>query len=99
MEPAIGQSVEERGELAGGARRLDALAGGVLGQPRLAHAVRVHGGVGGPQVEPPRVDFREVGQQRGRHASNNVAKSELIPDTVIPRTRLRARYGQGWLPG
>jgi len=39
----------------------------------------------------------DVTQQRGDHASYNVAKLSLIPETVIPRARLRARYGQGWL--
>src|SRR5437016_4284328 len=34
----------------------------------------------------------------GHHAPNNVAKSSLIPDSVISRTRLRPRYGQGWQP-
>jgi retron-type reverse transcriptase len=28
----------------------------------------------------------------------NVAKSSLIPDSVISRTRLRPKYGQGWQP-
>src|SRR5271157_4587906 len=32
------------------------------------------------------------------HAPNNVAKLSLIPDSVISRTRLRPKYGQGWLP-
>ena len=32
------------------------------------------------------------------HAPNNVAKSSLIPDSVISRTRLRPKYGQGWQP-
>jgi hypothetical protein len=33
-----------------------------------------------------------------RHAPNNVAKPSLIPDSVISRTRLRPKYGQGWQP-
>ena len=32
------------------------------------------------------------------HAPNNVAKSSLIPDSVISRTRLRPTYGHGWQP-
>jgi site-specific DNA recombinase len=32
------------------------------------------------------------------HAPNNVAKRSLIPDSVISRTRLRPKYGQGWQP-
>ena len=35
---------------------------------------------------------------RHHHAPNNVAKSSLIPDSVISRTRLRPKYGQGWQP-
>ena len=34
----------------------------------------------------------------GAHAPNNVAKSSLIPDSVISRTRLRPTYGHGWQP-
>ena len=36
--------------------------------------------------------------RRLHHAPNNVAKSSLIPDSVISRTRLRPKYGQGWQP-
>ena len=32
------------------------------------------------------------------HAPNNIAKPSLIPDSVISRTRLRPKYGQGWQP-
>ena len=32
------------------------------------------------------------------HAPNNVAKPSLIPDSIISRTRLRPKYGQGWQP-
>ena len=35
---------------------------------------------------------------RGHHAPNNVAKSSLIPDSVISRSRLRPKYGHGWQP-
>jgi hypothetical protein len=41
----------------------------------------------------------DVTQQRADHAPNNVAKPSLIPDSVISRTRLRPKYGQGWQPG
>ena len=40
----------------------------------------------------------DVAQERAEHAPNNVAKSSLIPDSVISRTRLRPKYGQGWQP-
>jgi hypothetical protein len=30
------------------------------------------------------------------HASNNLANGQLIFDKIIPRTRLRPGYGQGW---
>ena len=46
-------------------------------------------------VEPVEVDVREQG---AGHAPNDVAKSSLIPDSVISRTRLRPTYGQGWQP-
>ena len=36
--------------------------------------------------------------ERSRHAPNNIAKPSLIPDSVISRTRLRPKYGQGWQP-
>ena len=36
--------------------------------------------------------------RRGDHAPNNVAKTSLIPDSVISRARLRPKYGQGWQP-
>jgi hypothetical protein len=48
-----------------------------------------------PPIEPVEVD---VGKDRAEHAPNNVAKSSLIPDSVISRTRLRPEYGQGWQP-
>src|SRR3954470_14465364 len=35
---------------------------------------------------------------RGDHAPNNVAKTSLIPDSVISRTWVRPKYGQGWRP-
>ena len=34
----------------------------------------------------------------GGHAPNNVAKSSLIPDSIITRAQLRPKYGQGWQP-
>src|SRR5271166_4275807 len=40
----------------------------------------------------------DVREDRADHAPNNVAKSSLIPDSVISRTRLRPKYGQGWQP-
>src|SRR5258705_6344083 len=36
-----------------------------------------------------------IRQRGGSSAPNNVAKSSLIPDSVISRTRLRPKYGQG----
>jgi hypothetical protein len=33
-----------------------------------------------------------------QHAPNNVAKSSLIPDSVISGSRLRPKYGHGWQP-
>jgi hypothetical protein len=39
-----------------------------------------------------------VGQERADHAPNNVAKTSLIPDSVVSRARLRPKYGQGWQP-
>jgi hypothetical protein len=39
-----------------------------------------------------------VYQELRKSAPNNVAKSSLIPDSVISRTRLRPKYGQGWQP-
>ena len=41
---------------------------------------------------------RRYAPRRSDHAPNNVAKSSLIPDSVISRTRLRPKYGQGWQP-
>jgi hypothetical protein len=35
----------------------------------------------------------------GDHASNNLANRQLILDNIIPRTRLRPGYGQGWQAG
>ena len=40
----------------------------------------------------------DIGQERADHAPNNVVKPSLIPDSVISRTRLRPKYGQGWQP-
>src|SRR5271157_1203837 len=40
----------------------------------------------------------DIGQERGDHAPNNVAKSSLIPDSIITRAQLRPKYGQGWQP-
>jgi len=34
--------------------------------------------------------------ERPAHASNNLANRQLILDNIIPRTRLRPGYGQGW---
>jgi hypothetical protein len=39
-----------------------------------------------------------VRQDGGNHAPNNVAKSSLIPDSIITRAQLRPKYGQGWQP-
>ncbi len=51
----------------------------------------------GPEVEHiVEINVREQGRD---HASYNVAKLSLIPETSIPRARLRPRYGQGWLGG
>ena len=41
---------------------------------------------------------RQITAWRSAHAPNNVAKTSLIPDSVISRTRLRPKYGQGWQP-
>src|SRR4051794_23845211 len=41
---------------------------------------------------------RKMPTYRNPHAPNNVAKSSLIPDSIISRTRLRPKYGQGWQP-
>jgi hypothetical protein len=35
---------------------------------------------------------------RREHATNNVAKPSVIPDTLISRAQLRPKYGQGWQP-
>ena len=43
-------------------------------------------------------EVRVVSWQEGHHAPNNVAKSSLIPDSVISRSRLRPKYGHGWQP-
>src|SRR5215472_5289752 len=66
-----------------------------------------------PEDPPPdpamaqggRVRGRPVDEDRGRdaarcggHSPNNVAKTSLIPDSVISRTRLRPTYGHGWQP-
>jgi hypothetical protein len=48
-----------------------------------------------PLLEPVQV---QVCQQGRYHAPNNVAKSSLIPDSIIARTQLRPKYGQGWQP-
>jgi hypothetical protein len=48
-----------------------------------------------PFLEPVQVEIR---QQRGNNAPNNVAKSSLIPDSIITRAQLRPKYGQGWQP-
>jgi len=38
----------------------------------------------------------EVGQHRGGHASNNLAKLPFLFETTVPRARLRPKYGQGF---
>ncbi len=48
-----------------GAGGLDALAGGVLGEAQLAHAVGEHGGVPGRGVQPALVHLGQVGKERG----------------------------------
>jgi hypothetical protein len=48
-----------------------------------------------PLLEPVQV---EVCQQGRYHAPNNVAKKSLIPDSLISKTVLRPKYGQGWQP-
>ena len=63
----------------------------------------------GQGLELPRIMAGDVGRylsglsggaakKKGSHAPNNVAKSSLIPDFVISRSRLRATYGHGWKP-
>jgi hypothetical protein len=42
---------------------------------------------------------RDVRQQWRQRPHNNVAKRGLTVDRVIPRDRLKARYGQGWRSG
>jgi hypothetical protein len=49
-----------------------------------------------PQVE--HVVQEHVRQKWRDLASNNLAKNWLSLDNIIPRTRLRPRYGQGWSP-
>jgi hypothetical protein len=65
VEPALGQRLEEDREVARGARRLDALVGGVLGEAELEDAVGVQGGEAGRQVEPPSVDLGQDRDQLG----------------------------------
>jgi hypothetical protein len=43
-------------------------------------------------IQRIQVDVRQEGRN---HASNNVAKSWPAFQTVIPRSRLKPRYGQG----
>ena len=38
----------------------------------------------------------DVGKQRARHASNNLAKLPFDPSVNVPRARLRPRYGDGF---
>src|SRR5262245_20388491 len=49
-------------------------------------------------AQPPGPPAETTTLESRKHALNNVAKSSLIPDSVISRTRLRPRYGQGWQP-
>ena len=48
-----------------------------------------------PLAIPPSPDA----QWQLEHAPNNVAKSSLIPDSIVSRTQLRPKYGHGWQPG
>ena len=56
----------------------------------LNAGVLEEGGLNGPR--------RGYASRRSGHATNNVAKSSLIPDSIISRSRLRATYGHGWQP-
>jgi hypothetical protein len=38
----------------------------------------------------------QVGKNGAEYALNNVGKLPIIIETVIPRTQLRASYGQGF---
>ena len=64
VEAAVGDGEEDLGKAAGGARGADALEGDVLGEVQAAHAVGVHGGTGGGEIEGAGVDLGEVGEQR-----------------------------------
>ena len=63
---AIGEQGERHREAPGDAGGLDALQRHVLRHVKLAHAVLVHRGIRGRQIEPPRVHFREMRQHLGR---------------------------------
>jgi hypothetical protein len=47
---------------------------------------------------PGGIDIGIVRQKQLHHASNNLAKNWPSLDNIIPRARLRSRYGEGWSP-
>jgi hypothetical protein len=49
----------------GGARRVDALEGPLLGEPQLAHAVRIHRRIRRRQVELASIDLGDVSEDLG----------------------------------
>ncbi|HYM80516.1 MAG TPA: hypothetical protein VEY91_03775 [Candidatus Limnocylindria bacterium] len=80
MQPAVGQSVEDGKELPCRARRANELEGSLFGQAQLVHAIAEHRRMRRRQVEPPRVDFGDVGQQRGgRGALLSDERGETAP--------------------
>ena len=66
VQPALGHGGEDGGEPACRARRVDALAGSLLGEMQLVHAVQEHRGESSRHVEPACIDLDNVGQ---RHCS------------------------------
>ena len=63
MDPSVGEEGQDHWKPSRRARRFDPVVRGVLGEVQNLRAVREHRRAALPEVEPPRIELRECGDQ------------------------------------
>ena len=66
MQATVGNRGEDLWKLPRDSCRVDPLEGGLLGEVKLADAVRMHGRVPSRCVQPACIDLRKMGKELGR---------------------------------